>query len=376
MVGTNEIAHVTSGESPVQGSTTLRLSLNESRPSGSRRVPAAVGHGAAGGKTGAALVALGAARPASSMGWTSPLQYLRVLGLVASTGLLAAAAHAGDGSALSNHPDIGPMCGTKPMIFGLSDGFGGNTWRKTVLEELKDELSHCPNVQRFIYSNANGDPQKASSDINSMIAQGVNVLIVDPDFGPSQIPSMRAAMKAGATVVAYPASLPGKAGRDYSANVTYNTEEIGKAWADWLGGTVKKGTVIFLGGTAGVTSSQNYFEGFRDGLKSHPDLKLLSDQYVVTNWNPVDAKKAAVGLIANTGRSMGLRRISLLPSASFFPTMSEPELMDLAADVKANGLRDPITVGIVGKHRFLVGAPAPDWPSENILGLYVLARKV
>jgi ribose transport system substrate-binding protein len=305
MAGKREIASVTSSKSATQGDATL-ASLHEGPCYGSRPAAGVVGHWSDGGKTCAAAVAISASRRISPMGRNTVLQCLRLLGLVASTGLFAAAAQAGDGSALTNHPDIGSMCGTKPIIFGLSDGFGGNTWRKTVLEELKDELSHCPNVQRFIYSNANGDPQKANSDINSMIAQGVNVLIVDPDFGPSQIPSMRAAMKAGATVVAYPASLPGKAGRDYSANVTYNTEEIGKAWADWLGGTVKKGTVIFLGGTAGVTSSQNFFTGFRDGLKNHPDLELLSDQYVVTNWNPVDAKKAAVGLIAKYGKIDGI----------------------------------------------------------------------
>jgi ribose transport system substrate-binding protein len=234
---------------------------------------------------------------------TTEIASATVIGLFVSAGLFAAAAQADDAN---NHADIGPMCGTKPMIVGLSDGYGGNTWRKTALEELKDELSHCSNVTRFIYSNANGDPQKANSDINSMVAQGVNVLVVDPDFGPSQIPSMRSAMKAGATVVTYPTSLPGKPGRDYSANITYNTPAIGKSWADWLDKTVKKGTVVFLGGTAGVTSSQNFFDGFKDGLKSHADLQLLSDQYVVTNWNPVDAKKAAVGLIAKYGKIDGV----------------------------------------------------------------------
>ena len=306
MAGTEEIRSVTSSESAMQRGTTRRLSLQERRSDESRPVATAVGHWAGAGKTGGAPFTHCAVKRASPTRWDSALRRLRVLGLVASSGLFAATAQAGEGSNPSSQPDIGTMCGMKPMIVGRSDGFGGNTWRKTALEELKDELSHCTNVQRFIYSNANGDPQKANSDINSMIAQGVNVLIVDPDFGPSQIPSMRAAMKAGVTVVAYPASLPGKAGRDYSANVTYNTEEIGKAWADWLGRTIKKGTVIFLGGTAGVTSSQSFFGGFKDGLKSHPDLELLSDQYVVTNWNPVDAKKAAVGLIAKYGKIDGI----------------------------------------------------------------------
>ena len=306
MAGTEEIRSVTSSETAMQRGTTRRLSLQERRSDESRPVATAVGHGAGGGKTGGAPFTRCAVKRASPTRSDSALRRLRVLGLVASSGLFAAAAQAGEGSNPSSQPDIGTMCGTKPIIFGLSDGYGASTWRKIVLEELKDELSHCTNVQRFIYSNANGDPQKANSDINSMIAQGVNVLIVDPDFGPSQIPSMRAAMKAGVTVVAYPASLPGKVGRDYSANITYNTGAIGKTWADWLSGTIKKGKVIFLGGTAGVTSSQSFFTGFKDGLKSHPDLELQSDQYVVTNWNPVDAKKAAVGLIAKYGKIDGI----------------------------------------------------------------------
>ena len=306
MAGTEEIRSVTSSETAMQRATTRRLSLQERRSDESCPVATAVGHGAGGGKTGGAPFTRCAVKRASPTRSDSALRRLRVLALVASSGLFAAAAQAGEGSNPSSQPDIGTMCGTKPIIFGLSDGYGASTWRKIVLEELKDELSHCTNVQRFIYSNANGDPQKANSDINSMIAQGVNVLIVDPDFGPSQIPSMRAAMKAGVTVVAYPASLPGKVGRDYSANITYNTGEIGKTWADWLSGTIKKGKVIFLGGTAGVTSSQSFFTGFKDGLKSHPDLELQSDQYVVTNWNPVDAKKAAVGLIAKYGKIDGI----------------------------------------------------------------------
>jgi ribose transport system substrate-binding protein len=237
------------------------------------------------------------------MAKTRKITSATVLGLAVSAGLFAAVARADDAS---KHPDIGPMCGTKPMVFGLSDGYGGNTWRRTALEEIKDELTHCPNVTRFIYSNANGDPQKAISDINSMIAQGVNVLVIAPDFGPSQIPSMRSAMKAGTTVVTYPTSLPGKPGKDYSANIAFDTNAVGKIWADWLDKSVKKGTVIFMGGSTGATSSQNYFDGLKRGLKNHPDLQLLSDQYVVTNWNPVDSKRATVGLIAKYGKIDGI----------------------------------------------------------------------
>jgi ribose transport system substrate-binding protein len=206
--------------------------------------------------------------------------------------------HAQAAVSTSSHADITTMCGTKPIVVGVSDGYGGNTWRKTALAELKDELSKCSNVKRVIYSNANGDQQKANADVNSMIAQGVNVLIVLPDFGAVQVPAMRSAMKAGASVVAYSAVVQGTPGKDFVANVVQDSKRIGELWADWLGANVKKGGVVFMGGTAGAAVSQDFLNGLKDGLKRYPDLKLLSDTFVATNWNPADAQKATAGLIA------------------------------------------------------------------------------
>jgi ribose transport system substrate-binding protein len=223
---------------------------------------------------------------------------LRSIALLISAGLIGTAAHAAGDSLTNRQGDITPLCGSKPMIVGVSDGYGGNTWRKTGLAEVKDELSRCKNVKRIIYSNANGDPQKANSDINSMVAQGVNVLIMLPDFGAVQLPAMRAAMKAGVSVVPYSAQISGVDGRDYVVNVVGDTKQIGVLWADWLGTTLKKGNVVFMGGSPGAAGSQNFMDGLKGGLKKYPNLKLLNEQFVVTNWNPVDAQKATAGLIA------------------------------------------------------------------------------
>jgi ribose transport system substrate-binding protein len=237
--------------------------------------------------------------PGSSMRRIVVSSALRSVGLLFLAGLICTAAHAAEDSITNHQGDLTPLCGTKPMIVGIADGYGGNTWRKTGLEEVKDELSRCKNLKRIIYSNANGDPQKANSDINSMVAQGINVLIMIPDFGAVQLPAMRAAMKAGVSVIPYSAQISGVPGRDYVVNVIGDTKEVGVLWADWLGTTLKKGNVVFMGGSPGAAPSQNFMDGLKGGLKKYPDLKLLNEQFVVTNWNPVDAQKATAGLIAH-----------------------------------------------------------------------------
>jgi ribose transport system substrate-binding protein len=39
----------------------------------------------------------------------------------------------------------------------------------------------------------------------------------------------------------------------------------------------RKGGVIFMGGTAGATTSQNFMVGLKDGLQKYPELKLLNE---------------------------------------------------------------------------------------------------
>lgn len=219
---------------------------------------------------------------------------------------VAPASAADDAAIMGKGADISKMCGRKPMVVGLADGYGGDTWRRITLAEIQDELSVCKNVKKFIYTNANGDQQKANADINSLVAQGVNVLVVFPDFGAAQIPAMRSATKAGVTVVPYLAKPGGTAGKDYAANVYQDTYRVGQTWADWYGKNLKTGNVVFMGGTPGATSSQNFLDGFKAGLKKYPGLKLLEDNYIVTNWNPVDAQKAVSGLLAKHPKIDGI----------------------------------------------------------------------
>jgi ribose transport system substrate-binding protein len=197
--------------------------------------------------------------------------------------------------------DIASLCGTKPTIVGLTDGFGGDTWRKIAEAEFRDEASKCRNITKILYANANGDQQKSNSDINSMVAQGVNVLISFTDFGDAMLPALRKAQRAGVTVIPYFSKMPGTPGKDYAANVYQDQVRIGQIWADWLGDTLKKGNIVLLGGTPGATSSQRFMDGFKAQLSKYPELKLLDDNYIVTNWNPADAQKAVAGLIAKYG---------------------------------------------------------------------------
>ena len=197
--------------------------------------------------------------------------------------------------------DVDPStwCGDEPLKVGLADGFGGNAWRQISLEVVRREAAKCPAVDpEILYTNAGGDQQKATSDINGLVSQGVDVLLVMADFGPAQLPALRNATRSGVTVVPYDIDPGGTPGEDYTAKIVMNATGGGEDLGAWVGRTIGSGTVVFLGGNAGAPGSAQLLEGVKTALQQFPDVRLLEDQPVTTNWNKVDAQKAVSGLIA------------------------------------------------------------------------------
>ena len=72
-------------------------------------------------------------------------------------------------------------CGTNDITLSVSDGFGGNNWRRITSGEAAAEAKKCPNITEYIYTDGQGDTQKAISDLNGLAAQGVNAMVVFPD---------------------------------------------------------------------------------------------------------------------------------------------------------------------------------------------------
>lgn len=111
--------------------------------------------------------------------------------------------------------DIAKFCGTKKIKVALADGYGANSWRKITRAEFEAEAKKCPNITEVRYTDAQGNVQKAISDIQGLVAQKFDVILVFPDGGEAVIRAMRKATEAGAVVIPYMvgAHFPGEADR-------------------------------------------------------------------------------------------------------------------------------------------------------------------
>jgi len=204
--------------------------------------------------------------------------------------------------------DISKFCGTKPLTVALADGFGGNSWRKITRAIFEDEAKKCPNIKKILYTDAQADTQKAISDINSLVAQHVDVIVTFVDGGEALLPTIQKATAAGVKVVPFVGSPGGTPGKDYVDFVSEDVKTYGKNLATWtidkMGG---KGNLVMLGGIAGNSYSQAVYDGVLEAVKANPGVKLLNtDGPVATDWEPGKTQQVVAGLITKYGTIDGI----------------------------------------------------------------------
>ncbi|MEA2304970.1 MAG: ribose transport system substrate-binding protein [Solirubrobacteraceae bacterium] len=195
-------------------------------------------------------------------------------------------------------------CGDKPITLGIYDGGGLNAWSADSLAQVKREAAKCPAVKKQIVVNAGFNPQKGTSGMQSMIAQGANAIVAIPDAGVcAELPTMRQATQRGVKVAIYAAAGCGKVGQDYVSYSDWDTVHDGKILTDFVAKQMNgKGNILFLGGPAGNIVDQGTIKGMYESLKAYPNIKVLGNvtekSWPVTNWDPAQAQKVTAGLLA------------------------------------------------------------------------------
>jgi ribose transport system substrate-binding protein len=198
--------------------------------------------------------------------------------------------------------DITAFCPAKPTRVAYIKSHGGDVWTAISGAEFEDEAAKCPNLDASVV-NETGGQQAAISAIDGQVAQGTKVLVVQPDFGPSQLPAMRKAVQAGVKVVDSLADVGGRQGSDWDASVLLDVDGMMRNEAAWLAKNVKQGQVAFLGGPAGTPSSQEAFDAFEKAVAATaPGIKIVPDNIVSTDWTAGGKRRVVAGLMAKYGK--------------------------------------------------------------------------
>jgi ABC-type sugar transport system substrate-binding protein len=205
-----------------------------------------------------------------------------MIGITRRAALLASAAVAvflANGAfAADGLPPLKPKATYK---VGFAQVESNNPWRIAQTESMKataKELGY-----QLVYTDAAGSAAKEVADVNSMIAQGVDLIFLAPREEKPLIPAVMAAKKAGIPVILLDRNVDpslAKPGRDYVTFIGSDFIDEGKRMAEWLiknnGGKTK---IIELEGTTGSSPANDRKKGFDDAIKAAGGgFKILASQ--------------------------------------------------------------------------------------------------
>jgi ribose transport system substrate-binding protein len=163
---------------------------------------------------------------------------------------------------------------------GFAQTESNNPWRIAQTESMKAEAAKLGH--QLVYTDAAGSAAKQVADVNSMIAQGVDLIFLAPREEKPLIPAVMAAKRAGIPVILLDRNVDqglAKAGRDYVTFIGSDFVDEGKRAAEALAKAVNgNAKIIQLEGTTGSSPANDRRKGFEDGLKAHAGMKIVASQ--------------------------------------------------------------------------------------------------
>ncbi|MGW2272583.1 ABC transporter substrate-binding protein [Streptomyces yangpuensis] len=163
---------------------------------------------------------------------------------------------------------------------GFAQAEANNPWRIAQTKSLQDEAAKLG--YQLVYTDAAGSAAKQVTDVNSMIAQGVDLLFLSPREEKPLIPAIKAAQAAGIPVVLLDRSVDpalAKPGVDYMAFIGSDFAEEGRRLAEWLIKNANgKTKIIELEGTTGSAPTNDRKKGFDDAVKAAGGFQIVASQ--------------------------------------------------------------------------------------------------
>lgn len=155
---------------------------------------------------------------------------------------------------------------------GISVGLLGNPFFVATIKGIEDAAKKINPKVEVTSVSADYDLNKQVSQVDSFIAAGVDVIMLNAVDAKAIAPAVKKAQAAGIIVAAFDVSAPGADVTVMTNNVKAG-EEACQYLVDHTGG---KGNYVILNGPAS-SSILERVKGCKNVLAQHPDIKILSD---------------------------------------------------------------------------------------------------
>ena len=174
-----------------------------------------------------------------------------------------------------------PLAQKERYKVGFAQMESNNPWRIAETKSFHDTAESCN--WDLIATDAAGSAAKQVADVDSMIAQGIDVLFLPPREEKPLIPAVMKARAAGIPTFLVDRSVDpnvAKAGEHFVAFLGSDFIDQGKRAAEWLIENFdgEKGVIVELEGTTGSSPANDRKKGFDDRIAEDGRFEIVASQ--------------------------------------------------------------------------------------------------
>ncbi|MBE7556946.1 MAG: ABC transporter substrate-binding protein [Anaerolineales bacterium] len=186
----------------------------------------------------------------------------------------------GGGGGASTEAGLPKLTKKDKYKVGFSQVESNNPWRLAQTASMQEEAAK--RGYELVYTDAAGSEAKQIADVDSMIAQKVDLIFLAPRSEKPLAQAVLKAKAAGIPVILLDRNVDqtiAKPGQDYIGFIGSDFIEEGQRAAEWLvNATGGKATIIELQGTVGSSPAIDRKKGFDDFIKDKPDMKVVASE--------------------------------------------------------------------------------------------------
>jgi ribose transport system substrate-binding protein len=161
-------------------------------------------------------------------------------------------------------------------LIGMSQANLGEPWRVAMNDQIAAAAAAHPEL-KVVFADAAQDNSKQIADVENFIQQKVDLLIISPNEAKPLTAVVKKAFDAGIPVIVLDRKVEGDA---YTMYIGGNNKLIGKKAGEYVAKILgdKGGNVVEIKGLEGATPQQERHDGFMEGIKSNPNVKVIASQ--------------------------------------------------------------------------------------------------
>jgi ribose transport system substrate-binding protein len=216
-------------------------------------------------------------------------RHLSTLALCAAGALFAVPAHAD----------------TSDKKIAFSNNYAGNSWRQAMLKSydivtqkaVKDKVVGAADV----FTTADKEVPTQAAQIQNLILQGYNAIVINAGSPDALNGAVKQACDAGIVVV----SFDGIVTEPCAYRVVVDFKDMGKQEVEQMAKFQPKGgNLLEIRGLAGTSIDDAIHAGIQDGVKAHPEFKIVSS--VTGDWDQTTAQKAVATVLPSLPALVGV----------------------------------------------------------------------